>query len=82
MLGVLKKIFWGKEVGGGGGGGGNLKLCRIFRIIFQIIVGLFDIRVTASLNSVTENAVTKQQRIFSIKFKSVREESEEKFCWP
>ena len=30
MLGVIKKIFGGKGVGGGGGGE-NLKLCRIFR---------------------------------------------------
>lgn len=72
MLGVIKKIFWGKGVGGG-----EFKTLQNF----QIIVGLFDIRVRASLNSVTEDAVIKLQRIFSIKFKFVHEESEEKFCW-
>ena len=72
MLGVIKKIFGGKGVGGGG-----------FKTLqnFQIIVGLFDIKVRASLNSVTEEAVIKQQIIFSIKFKFVHEESEEKLCW-
>ena len=73
MLGVIKKIFGGKGVGGGG----EFKTLQNF----QIIVGLFDIRVRASLNSVTEDAVIKQQIIFSIKFKFVHEESEEKLCW-
>ena len=71
MLGVIKKIFWVKGVGG------EFKTLQNF----QIIVGLFEIRVRASLNSVTEDAVIKQQIIFSIKFKFVHEESEEKFCW-